>query len=363
MISSLIKAGNTLIRYISGLMAAVLLVYGLFSIAGSFRQEARAGSSEDLIRFETGEEEHSVPDMDELISVNPDITGWLRIYGTKIDYPVLQGRTDMEYINKDVYGDYSVSGSIFLSSLNNRDYSGTYQLIYGHHMENGTMFGDIDKFSDEDCFCNRNGERPRDRDGYLVSEGKISDLQIFSVVKTDAFDSMIYEADKTEEETEKLILYAKENSEYYRDVGDIGHVIALSTCDSGFSYGRTVLLLKVRDHMDSVEDSLKLRSGTKVKRAAAYPERRSFAVMDVIILLLELYLAVPVRLIRQADIMGQQLLNILCLLSCAVTYGIFLFSEDILGKAVITGVMSPLMIMMLTVTWLLRYRIFKKCKS
>jgi hypothetical protein len=182
-------------------------------------------------------------------------------------------------------------------------------------------------------------------------------------VKTDAFDSMIYEADKTEEETEKLILYAKENSEYYRDVGDIGHVIALSTCDSGFSYGRTVLLLKVRDHMDNVEDSLKLRSATKVKRAAAYPERSSFAVMDVIILLLELYLAVPVRLIRQADIMGQQLLNILCLLSCAVTYGIFLFSEDILGKAVITGVMSPLMIMMLTVTWLLRYRIFKKCKS
>ena len=140
MISSLIKAGNTLIRYISGLMAAVLLVYGLFSIAGSFRQEARAGYSEDLIRFETGEEEHSVPDMDELISVNPDITGWLRIYGTKIDYPVLQGRTDMEYINKDVYGDYSVSGSIFLSSLNNRDSSGTYQLIYGHHMENGTIY-------------------------------------------------------------------------------------------------------------------------------------------------------------------------------------------------------------------------------
>ena len=85
--------------------------------------------------------------------------------------------------------------------------------------------------------------------------------------------------------------------------------------------------------------------------------------MDVIILLLELYLAVPVRLIRQADIMGQQRLNILCLLSCALTYGIFLFSEDILGKAVITGVMSPLMLMMLTVTWLLRYRIFKKCKS
>lgn len=70
----------------------------------------------------------------------------------------------MEYINKDVYGNFALSGSIFLSSANQPDFTDPYNLIYGHHMSNGAMFGDVVEFTDEaylrhmrpaHCICRR----------------------------------------------------------------------------------------------------------------------------------------------------------------------------------------------------------------
>ena len=58
----------------------------------------------------------------------------------------------MEYINKDVYGNFALSGSIFLSSANQPDFTDPYNLIYGHHMSNGAMFGDVVEFTDEAYF-------------------------------------------------------------------------------------------------------------------------------------------------------------------------------------------------------------------
>lgn len=42
------------------------------------------------------------------------MVAWLTIDDTKIDYPVMQGKDNTEYLNKDPYGDYALAGSIFL---------------------------------------------------------------------------------------------------------------------------------------------------------------------------------------------------------------------------------------------------------
>lgn len=57
----------------------------------------------------------------------------------------MQGEDNMEYLNKDPYGDYSLSGSIYMDSRNTSDMSDDYLLLYGHHMENDYMFGSIYK--------------------------------------------------------------------------------------------------------------------------------------------------------------------------------------------------------------------------
>ena len=69
-----------------------------------------------------------------------------------IDYPVMQGETNSEYLNKDPYGEFSLSGSIFLDSRNEKMFSDPYSLIYGHHMEYGAMFGSLDGYADREYF-------------------------------------------------------------------------------------------------------------------------------------------------------------------------------------------------------------------
>ena len=53
------------------------------------------------------------PSLQELQKINPDVCAWLTVDGTKIDYPVVQGETNLEYINQDIYGEFALSGSIF----------------------------------------------------------------------------------------------------------------------------------------------------------------------------------------------------------------------------------------------------------
>ena len=101
-----------------------------------------------------------------------DYVAWLTIDDTNIDYPVMQGEDNSEYLNKDPYGQYSLSGSLFLDSRNKYDFTDPYSLIYGHHMEYGSMFGALDDFVDEDYLRSH-------RTGKLICAERAFDINIF----------------------------------------------------------------------------------------------------------------------------------------------------------------------------------------
>ena len=94
--------------------------------------------------------------------LSKDCVAWLHVDDTSIDYPVMQGKTNTEYLNKDPYGDYSLSGSIFLDTRNKPDFSDSYSLTYGHHMAGGLMFGALDDFLKEDASGLRKPKRRRE---------------------------------------------------------------------------------------------------------------------------------------------------------------------------------------------------------
>lgn len=52
-----------------------------------------------------------------------DVIGWIDIYNTNIDYPIVKGADNQEYLNKTVKGEFSTAGSIFLDSSNSPDFS------------------------------------------------------------------------------------------------------------------------------------------------------------------------------------------------------------------------------------------------
>ncbi len=98
-------------------------------------------------------------DFNELWQINPDVVGWIRFDDTdavSIDYPILHAADNDTYLRTDLYGDSHTSGSIFLEAANSSDFSDIYNIIYGHNMRNGTMFGTLRKYRDNEGFYEAN---------------------------------------------------------------------------------------------------------------------------------------------------------------------------------------------------------------
>lgn len=88
-----------------------------------------------------------------LLSINSDYKFWINVEGTNIDYPVVQGSNNDFYLNHDFNKNYLPAGSIFLDYRNNFE-TDFNSVIYGHHMRNSTMFGQMEKFKNKDFFEN-----------------------------------------------------------------------------------------------------------------------------------------------------------------------------------------------------------------
>ena len=84
--------------------------------------------------------------------MNNDLTGWLRVYGTNIDYPVMYTNNGNDYyLRRGFDKEKNSSGMLFL------DYDCNFAdsdnlIVYGHNMRNGTMFAELLKYRDEDFY-------------------------------------------------------------------------------------------------------------------------------------------------------------------------------------------------------------------
>lgn len=88
----------------------------------------------------------------ELKKENPDTVGWIRIDGTRIDYPIVQGTDNDYYLHHDFYGEESAGGAIYLDFESQKDFVGRNNILYGHHMKNGTMFKDVNLYKEPEFF-------------------------------------------------------------------------------------------------------------------------------------------------------------------------------------------------------------------
>lgn len=107
-----------------------------------------------------------------LKSTNPEIVGWIKVPGTKIDYPILQGKEWNEYLHKNYKGDYSYAGSIFIQP--EAAFNDQHLIIYGHNMRVKSMFGSLHDFESEDFYKKHNKI-------YLYQPGKTIKCTIYSV--------------------------------------------------------------------------------------------------------------------------------------------------------------------------------------
>ena len=88
-------------------------------------------------------------DWDELRSQNPDIYAWIYVPGTNIDYPILQHPEDKSYyLNHNIDSSEGYPGCIYTQNVNTKDWTDPNTVIYGHNMNNGSMFHDLHRFED-----------------------------------------------------------------------------------------------------------------------------------------------------------------------------------------------------------------------
>lgn len=88
-------------------------------------------------------------DFSALREVNSDVLGWILIPGTNLSYPLLQGDDNQYYLNHTWRKSYNSVGAIFMECRNSADLSDFNTIIYGHRMNNRSMFGILHQYTSQ----------------------------------------------------------------------------------------------------------------------------------------------------------------------------------------------------------------------
>ena len=91
-------------------------------------------------------------DIDAVIAENPDTVGWLYAPDTRISYPVVKGNENEYYLYRTFERVYDGFGTIYFDYRCSRDLSDPSCVIYGHNMQNGSMFADLMKYEDPEWY-------------------------------------------------------------------------------------------------------------------------------------------------------------------------------------------------------------------
>ena len=113
-------------------------------------------------------------DFEKLTAINPELYAWIRIPGTKIDYPVAQheGEDQTYYLKHDLYRTPQFAGCIFSQEPSAKDMTDPVTVMYGHNMRNGSMFQNLYSFLEEDALKD-------DRYVYVYTQGQMLVYRIY----------------------------------------------------------------------------------------------------------------------------------------------------------------------------------------
>ena len=245
------KKGKTVVLIIL-VIFIIGFLFGAFMLVRTLLRAAHEQATFDELAamvLDTDEknEDGTLRKYDELYKKNPDFFGWLKITGTKINYPVMYKPSDPEYyLHRDFYGKYSDSGMLFIDG--GCPANGNHYLIYGHHMNNGTMFGELPKYAKQSFY-------EEHKTVFFDTRYEIRDYEVVA-----AFESQIYPED---EEKDHFCYYKYKDltspekfNEYVANIKQMSldatgvtptygdDLITLSTCNYHTKEGRFVVVAR-----------------------------------------------------------------------------------------------------------------------
>lgn len=179
-------------------------------------------------------------DFDKLLEINPDTVGWIRFdpEPSQINYPVVQGKDNDYYLYQTFSGEDNLGGTIFVNAGNAGDFNDRNTIVYGHRMNDSSMFHDLAKY-EEKTFWEDNPYF------YIYTpDGREITYHIYAAgVVTETSDTYSTEFG-TKEAYQEFLDYTKEASAYDTgvevDTDDV--VVTLSTCTQASDENRMVVV-------------------------------------------------------------------------------------------------------------------------
>lgn len=245
--------------YLTGLIfSIVFLMVSVFAIFHHYRQAQKAEEqfehlaevveeAEDIEKedVEDNEEESPLNRYLELFRQNNDMAGWIAIEDTNINYPVMYTPYEKDfYLKKNFEKEYSAYGVPYIAEHCSPSEPSDNIIIYGHHMNDGSMFADLMKYESKKFYESHKKIR-------FDTLTEVSEYEVICVFKTTVYDDKgfkFYEFANAET-AEEFDAYVKEckSLEFYdtgvsAEFGD--ELITLSTCEYSKENGRMVVVAK-----------------------------------------------------------------------------------------------------------------------
>lgn len=229
---------------IIALLAVLGISYLLFQNAKQTKETQDLNVQLVEMRQEAETEEDNTDWSKGMLDINSDYKGWLTIYGTQISEPVVQGETNETYLRTNINGEHAEAGTLFLDETTDLTQDGNL-IIYGHKMNDGTMFGTLDKFEDEEFFDN-NGtvcwESEKGKEYYQIFALLV--LPGYSTAP-DFIDLQAWNNVLDEEQTADMLNTIADRASIFRGESfnlEKDKYIFLVTCDYSINNGRLVLV-------------------------------------------------------------------------------------------------------------------------
>lgn len=184
-------------------------------------------------------------DLKNIYDLNHDVIGWIKIDGTNIDYPVMQNKD--YYLYRNIYKEYSSHGTPYLADNCNIETSDNL-VIYGHHMNDNSMFSQLDDYKKRDFYKKHKFIKFYTMKNNITEENLYEIISVFKTVvyTNNSFQYYKYINFRDEEEFKcfskkcnDLKLYSTDSTMNFKD-----KLITLSTCEYSQKNGRMVIIAK-----------------------------------------------------------------------------------------------------------------------
>ena len=214
-----------------------------------------------------------------LYATNPDFAGYLEIPGVNLSLPVVQTDNDADYLKKNFYGKSTKYGCPFVSCINNIADLDFNTVVYGHHMNDRTIFGALDAYKHIDGF--RNAPVITFNTLYADYSWKVVAAFLTNAVPADdngyVFNYFFNQL-STDEKKNEYFAALRERSLYDTgvDVLPSDKLLTLSTCSHEFDDARLVVVARLvrPDEAAEVDTSLATLNSSPHYPQAYYSKKK-----------------------------------------------------------------------------------------